>query len=75
MVRNAMQRMLGHSPTSHQQASDQFWILDKDVRTSFLGRFSCAFIMQQKMYKSYPLTQHDFWSGVGCFAYNTFHIW
>jgi len=30
MVRNAMQRMLGHSPTSHQQASDQFWILDKD---------------------------------------------
>ena len=24
---------------------------------------------------SYPLAQHDFWSGVGCFAYNDFHAW
>ena len=23
---------------------------------------------------SYPLTQHDFWHGVGCFAYKTFHV-
>ena len=22
-----------------------------------------------------PLTQHDFWSGVGCSAYNTFRVW
>ena len=22
----------------------------------------------------YPLTQHEFWLGVGCFAYNTFHV-
>ena len=65
MVRNAMQRMLGHSPTSHQQASDQFWILDKDVRTSLLVDFPGQI---------YPLTQPDFWSGVGRFAYNTFHI-
>jgi hypothetical protein len=21
------------------------------------------------------ITQSDFWSGVGCFAYNTFHVW
>ena len=23
----------------------------------------------------YDLNQRDFWSGVGCFAYNTFHFW
>ena len=24
---------------------------------------------------SYPLTEWNFWLGIGCFAYNTFHIW
>ena len=25
--------------------------------------------------QSYPLVHHDFWQGVGCFAYKSFHVW
>ena len=37
-------------------------------------RVTCLYTKHES-FNCYPLTQHNFWSGVGCFACNTFHVW
>ena len=41
------------------------------TQTSVKGCFWKPF----NMAVDYPLTQHNFWLGAGCFAYNAFHVW
>ena len=59
--------------TIHQPSIDIFEAFDEVRKIMFLlNSHLCIFISSS--YESSSLTQHEFWLGVGCFVYNTFHV-